>query len=205
MGRVPLLQLFSPAALSQGHGRIPHKWEAGSGATHSGFRQGPQGGCIRGPTPAPQGWPRRSCRTCVCQTCQVKDPLTHGLHPGAFPGTPQPGLQASSSQLTDQVTFLVPADLKLGTPCILEGVSGSGLLTVDNRSCKDGRHAGLLGQELDVRVGGGWALGLRWLLLHRVAGVAGGLGHQEHFQLSTCRHRPGEPAPEGFICGGGQL
>lgn len=58
------------------------------------------------------------------------------------------------------------------------------------------------GRMWDVGVEGA-ALGLRRLLLHRVAGGCWGLGHQKHFQLSTCRYRPGEPAPEGFICGEG--
>lgn len=80
------------------------------------------------------------------------------------------------------------------------------VLTVDDCCGQDGCHAGLLGQELDVGVCGGRALGLCWLLLHRVAGGATGLGHhEEHAQQPACRHRLGDSAPEGFICRGGIL
>lgn len=78
---------------------------------------------------------------------------------------------------------------------------GGGALTVDDRCGQDGRHASLLGQKLDVAVGGGWVRGLRGLLCGVAGGIVG-LSHEERAQQSTCGHRLGEPAPEGFICRG---
>lgn len=105
-------------------------------------------------------------------------------------GTPSARIVAAASLCRSRGPGVVPCP-----------ATSAPTLTVDDCRGQDGCHAGLLGQELDVGAGGGWALGLGRLLLHGVAGGAAGLGgSEERAQQSACWHRLDESAPEGVTC-----
>lgn len=77
-------------------------------------------------------------------------------------------------------------------------------LTVDHSSGQDGGHAGLLWQQLDVRVQRRRVRGLAGLRFHPVVGDSWWLRHHKGAQGLVLPQRARRAAPQGFVWEGGQ-